>query len=307
MNLPSRYPYNPPWSLAGKSAVLGTIPLIVGLLAHICGLIVLGMLIDAFSCLMIVRRVFFRRLLELKQDSLLVPGGFARARVQTIPYADIDSTWETTRQRDLTFTAVAKGRTIEIVSRFCPNLETYKEIRDFLQSVVEAQVKARPKREHQPGEGFQYCFHLNFDYTGTIYNSDGEVLWNVTTEYKRLFHIPDFVIRDRGGNEVFRITEEKRWLMARFLMKDGDRKICVIRDRSLLFTKYKFDFASGQKWTFYARLFTVFFRAVSETGAQVRIRLRQHTIWYALVDETADSPQLVAALAFMHRERLRHG
>jgi hypothetical protein len=52
-------------------------------------------------------------------------------------------------------------------------------------------------------------------------------------------------------------------------------------------------------------LFTVYFRGWSETGEAIRARLWTHNVWYVAVDIKADSPQLMAALAFIHRERLR--
>jgi hypothetical protein len=52
-------------------------------------------------------------------------------------------------------------------------------------------------------------------------------------------------------------------------------------------------------------LFTVSFGGWSEAGEKIRVRIRTHNIWYVLIDTNVDSPQLVAALAFIHRERLR--
>jgi hypothetical protein len=52
-------------------------------------------------------------------------------------------------------------------------------------------------------------------------------------------------------------------------------------------------------------LFTVSFEGWSEAGEKIRVRIRTHNIWYVLIDTNVDSPQLAAALAFIHRERLR--
>jgi hypothetical protein len=69
--------------------------------------------------------------------------------------------------------------------------------------------------------------------------------------------------------------------------------------------KYRLDFMGQSKWTFKMPLFTVIFRGKSDTGAQIQARLRTHNLWYVFIDCDADNPRLVAALAFIHRERLR--
>jgi uncharacterized protein (DUF2344 family) len=83
------------------------------------------------------------------------------------------------------------------------------------------------------------------------------------------------------------------------------RPVCTIRQRSLLRNHFALDFTNGQKWRFRMPLFTAVFRGVSETGEAVRVRVRTHNLWYVFVEPKADTPQLVAALAFIHRERLR--
>ena len=52
-------------------------------------------------------------------------------------------------------------------------------------------------------------------------------------------------------------------------------------------------------------LFTVYFKGWSETGGKVFVRVETHNTWFLQIDEGRDSPQLLAALAFIHRERLR--
>ena len=82
-------------------------------------------------------------------------------------------------------------------------------------------------------------------------------------------------------------------------------KDCTIRQRSLLRNKFTLNFTNGRKWVFRMPLFTARFGGVSETGEKIRVGVRTHTIWYVSIDANAGSPQLVAALAFIHRERLR--
>jgi hypothetical protein len=215
-----------------------------------------------------------------------------------------------TRQKVYTFQLVTKGRTHGISSVFLDR-QSYTAVKDFLTSVVPSKKKAPRK----PGEGIQYCFHLPYSGSGAIYDANDEILWRTksmhpTKPYKlppRFIPLPDFAVYQSDGKERFRFKTERRLPRVRFVMLENGQPICMIRQRALLFTKYTLDFVNGPKWTVHVPLFTVNFRGESETGAKVRLRLWQHTQWYALIDESADSPQLVAALAFIHRERLRHG
>jgi hypothetical protein len=81
--------------------------------------------------------------------------------------------------------------------------------------------------------------------------------------------------------------------------------VCTIRQRSPLLNKYMLEFKSGEKWTFQIRLFSVFCKALSASGAEIRVRLFRHDTWYLLFPPGLDSLHLVAALAFIHRERQR--
>src|SRR5262249_55908059 len=139
------------------------------------------------------------------------------------------------------------------------------------------------------------------------------VVWFFKTLHFRKPHypygvlrIPDFVVCDKNEKEVFRVKPKGRWMpMARFVMTCDGSAVCTIRPRSILRNKYTLEFANGEKWTFHAPLFSVNFGATSETGGNIRIRVRTHTIWFTLLDPQWDRPEIISALAFLHRERLR--
>jgi len=117
--------------------------------------------------------------------------------------------------------------------------------------------------------------------------------------------LPDFVVYDKTDKEFVRVKRERSFSAAQFVMLEDGMPVCGIRQRSILLNKYRLDFTGQSKWTFHMPLFSVNFRGKSETGAQIQVRLRTHNIWYVLIDSDADSPRLVVALAFIHRERLR--
>jgi len=117
--------------------------------------------------------------------------------------------------------------------------------------------------------------------------------------------LPDFVVCDKADRELFRLKLERKWSLAQFVMVENGLPICTIKQRSILRNKFTLDFANGQKWAFRMPLFTANFAGLSETGDRIHVRVRTHNIWYVLIDPKVDNPQLVAALAFIHRERLR--
>src|SRR5208283_4609137 len=96
VELPRRYPFNPPWRIilflfapgAGLLALLGLhwAPARLGA--------ALGAILVTFAFVLAVRRIALPRFLELGQDALLLPAGFLRARTTKIAYADIEWTRE---------------------------------------------------------------------------------------------------------------------------------------------------------------------------------------------------------------------
>ena len=188
----------------------------------------------------------------------------------------------------------------------------YVAVRDFVNTLVQQREQAYPV-PRQAGDGNRYCFQCAYNGSGVVYRSNGDLLWRVKTQHEGarfaypygFFHLPDFVLSDTAGQEMFRIRRERRLPRAQFVMVEDGRPVCTLRQQSLLLNKYTLEFAGGPKWTFQMPLFTVVFKGVSETGAKVRVRLWTHNIWYVEIDAAADRPQLVAALAFIHRERLR--
>jgi hypothetical protein len=148
---------------------------------------------------------------------------------------------------------------------------------------------------------------------GGIYNSNAELLWRLKTLHFRKPHypygvirIPDFVISDKDDKEIFRIKPERRWMpMARFVMTRDGVTICTIRLRNVVRTKYTLEFTNGEKWQFRMPLFSTNFGGTSEKGEKIRTRFRSHNNWLMSFEPQHDRPELVCAIAFLHRERLR--
>jgi hypothetical protein len=306
MDLPRRFAYGPQWRQIVIMLALGTaIFALAGKKSFGFGL-ALGFLPLSFALMGTVRRLFLPRFLELRQDALSISTGFFQARVAKILYADLEQTSEVKRGRMTTFYLRTKERTFEINSILLPNMACYVAIRDFITSRVAPKEKIVP-----PIEAGKYCFRCSYEGIGEIYDSNGGILWRFKTLHKRphypygLFRLPDFVVYDKAEKEIFRIKLERKWALAQFAMLENESPICIINQRSILRNKFTLNFRNGQKWVFKMPLFTVSFGGLSEAGEKIRVRIRTHNIWYVLIDTNVDSPQLAAALAFIHRERLR--
>jgi hypothetical protein len=313
MDLPRRYSYNPKWRHIGGFLAAGAgVLALAAFRAPFWISVPPGAVLAAIGLLGTLRLLVFPRFLEVGRDAVLVPFGFLQSRIAKIAYADIESIQEFTFQRAPFLKIVAGGRAYEFSPKFHMDAAGFAEVREFLTSLPGPREKAAALR-NRPGERGQYCFQCAYDGNGMIYGSNGEALWLIKTEHfnDRLphpygfFRLPDFVVYDRAGKELIRIKRERRFPAARFVMFEDGAPVCRISQRSLLLNKYRLDFVGQPKWTFHMPLFSVFFRGQSETGARVQVRLKTHNVWYAKVDADADSFRLAAAMAFIHRERLR--
>jgi len=195
-----------------------------------------------------------------------------------------------------------------------------------LDGVLPAAVEALAKQEghakveqvnshslvRQPGDPMIYGFQCTYEGSGAIYDTNNQALLQFTGQEGRrerypygFFRLPDFVVYDPDKRERFRVKRVRRLPTARFVMTENGQPICTIGQRSILLNRYRLDFTSSEKWTFHMPLFTIYFKGWSQTGDKVFVRLETHNTWFLQIDEGRDSPQLLAALAFIHRERLR--
>jgi hypothetical protein len=158
-----------------------------------------------------------------------------------------------------------------------------------------------------------YMFQCAYHGRGAIYEvGKEEPLWRFTSQEGRrerypygILRLPDFVVYDPQNQELFRVKRARRLPMAKFIMTENGRPICTIGQRSIFLNRYRLEFASRESWTFHMPLFTVDFKGWSNLGGTVFVRLKNHNTWYLRIDEGWNSKQLLAALAFIHRERLR--
>ena len=125
------------------------------------------------------------------------------------------------------------------------------------------------------------------------------------------FRLPPFVVQDLEGRELVAFNRVARFPFSVFEVTEGSRVIGMVHQRSLymslLSTKYLLAFESGLRCTFCMPRLTVCFLGKTESGGQILVESRAHRVWMVGIDRSIDSLPLVAAIAFIHRERLRHG
>lgn len=122
-----------------------------------------------------------------------------------------------------------------------------------------------------------------------------------------LVRLPEFVVYDPDGKEVVRIRRTRRFPRAIFEMREGKELRATIVRRHPLFSSYDIRLAGGPHWRFKLPLFTIDFFGESSIGGRLLAWLDTHYQWFMVVDTNHDSPYLIHALAFIHRERIRVG
>ncbi len=307
MDLPQQFPYGPRLKALLGFYVVGILFCIIPLHFHQHALWLLG-LIGIFSLFAALtgtfRRFALRPSLAFNIDKLVI----RRGRLPTeVPYTSIRSFHEARYGRMKVLKLQTRERAIEINSTLLPDNASFETIRDFLKARVTPDPTPKPKI---PGA---YACRCSYEGNGEIYDSNGELLWRFKTLHfgkphypYGLFRIPDFVVCDKDEKEIFRVKPERQWMLtARFTMTGNGSPICAIRLKSMLRNKYTLDFANGEKWLYRMPLFSVNFGGASETGGKIRVRVRSHNLWLIFLDPKDDRPELISAVAFLHRERLR--
>ena len=166
----------------------------------------------------------------------------------------------------------------------------------------------------QAPEYKDYRFDSSWEGNGQISDEKSKPLWRYlspgrfsNSSFYGFFRLPVFVVEDLEGHELLSFRRIKRFPFGVYQIKEGNRLIGAIRQGAFLFTKYHIEFESGLRCTFCLPLFTVWFRGKTETGERILVRLWGHRTWFVRLDPKINNFQLLAAIAFIHRERLRHG
>ncbi len=169
-------------------------------------------------------------------------------------------------------------------------------------------------RAGTPLRGNRYATCCTYYGDGDIYSfEEGRVEFRFRNQPqpKRLMYglvrLPEFVVYDPDGKEIVRIRRTRRFPRATFEMRDGKELRATIVRRHPLFSSYDIRLAGGPDWRFKLPLFAIDYFGESSIGGRLLARLDTHYQWFMVVDTSHDSPNLIHALAFIHRERIRVG
>ncbi len=309
MDLPSRFAYGPPWRHLLVLWLIGSALVIFARLHWVAiGVAVLfGFIPLALAFMGTIRRLFYPKFLVLETDALRLPVG---PLVIRIAYGEILRTSEFCNQRVAWFQIGTREGSFRIYRAMLSDRATYQNIRDFIQSRVSP--AAKESEATKPAEPGKFGFVCSYEGIGSVFTSNGAPLWRFKTLHAGkphypygLFRIPDFVVYDLADRELYRFKLVRKLALSKFVMLENGATICTITLRSFLRNKYTLDFADGRKWLFRIPLFGVRISCQSETGDKILAHYRGHNVWQVQLEPPVDDPRLVAALAFLHRERLR--
>jgi len=118
--------------------------------------------------------------------------------------------------------------------------------------------------------------------------------------------LPVFVVSQMDGPELFRVTRVRRWPRPGFEISSGGLKVGEIAQANPVYARYEIDLQSGLNWRLVLPLFSAWFFGSSSAGGRLLVRKQTHYQWLVAVDADHDCPFLIPALAFIHREYLRH-
>ncbi len=163
-----------------------------------------------------------------------------------------------------------------------------------------------------------FLFDSSWEGDGQVLDAENKPLWRYKSVGGNIFRssaygffwLPPFVVEDLEGHELLTFNRTWRFPFSVFEVKEGNHMVGTIRKQSLLSllsTKYFIEFESGFRCTFYMPRFAVWFPGIAETGGRVLVRVWHHRVWFVRLDSSINAFHLVAAMAFIHRERLRSG
>jgi len=166
-------------------------------------------------------------------------------------------------------------------------------------------------QQDETGAGAKYRFRNTRAGQGEIFDSSGELVWRYAPPPSGLNFLngplrgPDLILSAPDRRERLRIQRERTFPLSRFTITGRHSPLGSIESMSIISTYYAAQFANGSSWVFQIPTFTADFSGHSDDGAVVRVHIANELVWYALIDEGHDSPELIASLALMHSERCR--
>jgi hypothetical protein len=104
----------------------------------------------------------------------------------------------------------------------------------------------------------------------------------------------------RGGKQpLFAVRRVRRFPCLRYAIFRDGHEVGTVSGLNLLRTRYYLKFATGPGWVLFTPMYSVFFYAISDDAGAVAVRQKRHNTWGVRFGPDLDSPELIAALAFV--------
>lgn len=126
------------------------------------------------------------------------------------------------------------------------------------------------------------------------------------SELYGLIWLPKFLVLNNEGVEMLQFQRVRRLIRSEFEIRDTGNRVGTVVQRNLFCTGYELRLLNGEVWDFRLPLFATGFFGSSAAGGKLLFWLKSHRQWQLVICSGHDSEQLLASLAFLHRERLRH-
>jgi hypothetical protein len=149
--------------------------------------------------------------------------------------------------------------------------------------------------------GNDYWFAISGRQSADIRDTSGATLYSLRrrseTDFSRGLHEWTF---SRGGKHpLFAVHRVRRFPCLRYAIIQDGREVGTVSGLNLLRTRYYLKFASGPGWVLFTPLYSVFFYGISDDAGAVAVREKRHNAWGVRFGRDLDSPELIAALAFV--------
>jgi hypothetical protein len=169
-------------------------------------------------------------------------------------------------------------------------------------------------RAKTPFDGKRYGLACGWEGDGEAfsYDEDRVILKfaNEPTVHSQVYgfiRLPQFVVYNQSNAQKLQFQRSRRFFPQKFEIRSGEQSIGQITQHYVVGTGYEISFTNQIKWNLSLPLFTNVFFGSSSEGGRLLFWYNHHRLWEVVVDPAHNSISLIASLAFLHRERLRHG
>ena len=149
--------------------------------------------------------------------------------------------------------------------------------------------------------GNDYWFAMSGRQSADIRDRSGATLYCLRrrskADLRRGLH--EWTFSREGKHPLFAVQRVRRFPCLRYaIIRDG-HEVGTVSGLNLLRTRYYLKFATGPGWVLFTPMYSVFFYGISDDAGAVAVRARRHDTWGVRFGQDLDSPELIAALAFV--------